>query len=268
MRASRLPRILCAGLALVALSALPAAAGVHYKADTTTTPEGGKAQVTRVEAWVDGPQAKIVFVQSEQPMLSENSYLLTQDGGKTLLLVNPEDKTYMEWDIEGMLASFGGIMESMKGIVNLEFSDPKVEKLASEPGGELLGYPVTHSKYKTTYTTSIKVLGLKRASTTETVQDLWTTGAFGDPGLGVWLRTEPPATGMEDLDKLIAAEMGKVQGLPLKSVSVSTTTGHKGKREHTTRTETVVTELEKTSVPAGTFEIPAGYERREMMEGE
>jgi hypothetical protein len=159
----------------------------------------------------------------------------------------------------------GGVMQGIQGIMNLEFSDVAVEQLEAGPGGELLGYPVTHSKHRTTYTTSIRVLGMKRQSTTETVQEMWTTEAFGDPGLGVWLRSEPPATGMAELDELIAAEMEKVQGFPLKSVSVSTTTGQKGKRESTVRTEMAVTELEEVAVPAGTFEIPAGYTRTEMM---
>lgn len=250
---------------LLASAAAPAAAGIHYRAETTTAPQTGKPQVTRVEAWVDGPKAKIVFRESDQPLFSEGAYLLTQDGGKTLFLVDPEEETITEWDLAGMLGMVGGIMEGMQGIMNLEFSDVKVEKLGEEAGGELLGYPVTHSTYRTTYTTSIKVLGMKRGSTTETVQELWTTDAFGDPALGVWLRAEPPATGMEDLDALIAAEMDKVEGFPLKTVSVSTTTGQKGKRESTARTETAVTELDETAVPEGTFELPAGYTRTEMI---
>lgn len=256
-----------ASLALVALSAAPALAGIHYRADTTTTPENGKAQVTRVEGWVEGPKAKVVFTESDQPMMSQGSYLLTQDGGQTLFLVDPEEETYMEWDLQGMLSAFGNMMDAMQGMMNLEFSDVEVETLSKEPGGELLGHPVTHSKHRTTYTVTIKVLGMKRGNTTETVQDLWTTDAFGDPGLGVWLRAEPPATGMEELDGLIAAEMEKVDGFPLKSVAVSTTTGQKGKRQSTVRTETVVSLLEETSVPAETFEIPAGYTQTEMMEG-
>lgn len=251
--------------ALFATAASPAAAGIHYRADTNTAPERGKAQVMSVEAWVDGPNAKVVFRESDQPMLSEGTYLVTRDGGQTLFLVDPEEQTYTEWDIAGMLGMVGGVMEGMQGMMNLEFSDVAVEKLAEEPGGELLGYPVTHSQYRTSYTTSIKVLGMKRQNTTETVQDLWTTDAFGDPALGVWLRAEPPATGMEELDQLIAAEMEKVQGFPLKTVSVSTSTGQKGK-ETTTRSETVVTELQETAVPEGTFEIPAGYTRTEMMQ--
>jgi hypothetical protein len=254
---------LAASTLLLALAA-PAFAGLHYTAETTTSPEGQKAQVIRVEGWVDGEKAKVVFQESDQPMLSEGAFLLTQDGGKTVLLVDPEEETITEWDLQAMLGMVGGIVQGMQGIMNLEFSDVKVEELEQGSGGELLGYPVTHAKYRTTYTTSIKVLGMKRASTTETVQEVWTTDAFGDPALGIWLRSEPPTTGIEDLDALIAAEMEKAEGFPLKTVAVSTTTGQKGKRESTTRSETVVTVLEEVAVPEPTFELPAGYERISM----
>jgi len=254
-------------VAALGLAVAPAQAALHYKADTVTS--GGQDSSTSVEAWVDGENAKILFLDSDQPMLSKNEYLLTTDGGKTLYLVNPKDETYMQWDLEAMLQTFGNVMESMKGMVNLEFSDPQVEKLAEGPGETILGHSTTHSKYRTTYTTSIKIMGMKRASTTETVQDLWTTDAFNDAALGVWLRTEPPATGIEGLDKLIQSSMDQVHGLPLKSVVVSTTTGQKGKRETTTRTETNVTLLEQTSVPGSTFEIPSGYTEQQMqMDGQ
>jgi hypothetical protein len=256
-------RFLSLSLVLALLAVSPALAGVHYKADTVTS--GSQSGRTSVEAWVDGPKAKIVFTESDQPMMGRNDYLVTTDGGKTLYLVDPDEETYMEWNLEGMLATVGSAMESMKGLVNLEFSDANVEKLAEEPGGEILGYPTTHYRYRTSYTTSVKVMGMKRASSTETVQDVWTTGAFDAAALGVWLRNEPPATGIEGLDELIAAEMDKVTGLPLKSVSVSTTTGQKGKRQGSATTETEVTLIEEVSVPAETFEIPAGYTRQEMM---
>ena len=251
---------------VLCLAAVPASAGIHYKADSTTTVDDKKPQITRVEAWIDGSRAKIVFTESDQPMIGKDDYLLTQDGGQTVYLVDPEEKTYTEWDVAGMLSALGGMMESLGGMMDMEFSDIAVEKLSEEPGGEILGRPVTHVRYRTAYTMSIKVFGMSRGSSVETEQDLWITDAFGDAALGLWLRNEPPATGMEDLDRLIEAEMEKVDGFPLRSVAVSTTTGQKGKRQSTSRMETVVTEREETSIPEGTFELPSGYERREMME--
>lgn len=247
---------------LAVLAAVPAWAGVHYKAQTVLS--GDQQSRTAVEAWVDGEKTKVVFIESDQPMMEENSYLVSTDGGKTLFLVNPKEKTYMEWDLEGMLAAFGSVMDSMQGLMSMEFSDVQVEKLSEESGGQVLGYSTTHRQYRTSYTMSIKVMGLKRQSTTDMVQDIWTTDAFGDPGFGVWLRNEPPKTGIEGLDEVIASEMEKVDGLPLKSVVRSTTVGQKGKRETTTTTETEVTMIEETAIADSTFEIPADYTKQEM----
>lgn len=266
MRLCNVTSLTLAALVLATLSAAPAVAGIHYQAETRISPEKGKPQVTRVEGWVDGPKAKVVFAETSQPMMEKNSYLLTQDGGQTLFLVNPEEKTYMEWDLQGMLSAFGGMMQAMGGLVDLEFSDVSVETLETKDGGELLGYPVAYTKYKSRYTTSIKVFGMQRGSTTETIQEVWATRSLSDVGLGVWLRSEPPVTGLEELDKLLASEMDKIDGFPLKTVAVSTSTGQKGKRESTSRTETTVTLLEETSVAGDAFEIPAGYTQTQMME--
>lgn len=249
--------------ALVALAA-PAAAGIHYRATTTIDPEQGKNQVTQVEAWVDGGHAKVLFSESDQPLMPKGTYLLTQDAGKTLYLVDPKEKTYSRWDLEAMLASLGQIIEGLGGLIDMEFSEPEVATLGSEPGGEILGYSTTHSTFRTAYTVKVKVLGMKRDSHTETIQDVWTTDAFGDPAMGIWLRKEPPKTGDAGIDRLIAAEIDRVQGFPLKTVAVATTTGGKKGKQSTSRTETIVTMLEETAVAGSTFELPAGYTETQM----
>ncbi|MDY7091472.1 MAG: DUF4412 domain-containing protein [Acidobacteriota bacterium] len=249
----------------VLLGADAALAGVYYKAESVIEPDNGQSQRMDVEAWVDGEKAKIVFTESTNPMTPEGSYLLTTDGGQVLYLVNPEEKTYTEWDLAAMMQTLGAMMDSMGGMMTMEFSEPEVEKLLEEGGGSMLGMDTTHYRYRTTYTMKLKVMGIRRNNTTETVQDLWTTDEMDEAALGVWLRSTPPRTGNEDIDQLVEAELDKIQGFPLKTVTVSTTTGEKQKRSTTTRSTTEVTVLERRDVPAGSFEIPAGYEEREMM---
>lgn len=265
MKTRKILPILAASV-LVLAAAAPVAAGVHYQATTSVEGEG-RPQVTEVEAWVDGPRAKVLFRESSQPMLEDGQYLLTQDGGKTIYLVDPKEKTYGEWDMEAMLQLVGGVIEGLGPLLDLEFSDPEVEKLAEEPGGEVAGQPTTHYRYRTAYTTKVKVLGMKRESHTETIQDVWSTTALDDDvALGLWLRKQPVKTGNEGIDRVIAAEVEKIRGFPLKTVAVSTTTGGKrGEKTSTTRTTTEVTSLAETDVPAATFELPAGYAEQQMM---
>ena len=254
----------CAALVAVVAVPSPALAGIHYEAETRTDVPG-QAQRTAVEAWVDGPKAKIAFTETATPGLRAGQYLLTQDGGKTLLLVDPKEKTYAEWNLEAMLQMFGSVLQAMGPVLDVTIDGVEVETLEKGSGGELLGYPVTRAKYRTTYTTTLKILGMKRQSTTETVQEIWSTDALDDVALGVWLRGAAP-TGFEELDELVAAEVGKLEGFPLKTVAVSTTTGQKGKRSQETRTTTEVTSLDGSAdVPAPTFELPAGYTRSEAL---
>lgn len=258
----RLSAVLAAVVALAAAAA-PAEAAIRYTADTTVEAEGQKPQRTRVEAWVDGPNAKISFAEAGVPTVRKGQYLLTRDGGQTVFLVDPEEKTYAEWNLAAFLQSFGAIMQSIQPLVNLKIENVEVARLAEEAGGALHGIDTTHRRFRTEYDMTIRIMGMGRTNHVETVQDVWSTTELGDPGLGVWLRNVP-ATGFEDLDRLVSAEMATVQGFPLKSVSVTTTTGQKGKRESTSTTTTEVTSIDRAaSAPAGTFELPEGYERVE-----
>lgn len=252
-------------VALLLLAVAPTAlAGIRYTAVTTTEGPGGN-QETKVDAWVDGAAAKVVFRESATPTLEEGNYVVTTDGGKTLYLVNPKDKTYAEWNLDAMLQTFGNMMEAMGPMLKFQIDNVKVEELGSGPGPTMHGLPTTHSKFRTTYDMKIKVLGMGRANHVDSEQEIWSTRELGDPALGIWLRKDRP-TGFGELDKLVKAEMDKVQGFPLKTVTRTTTTGQKGKREQTTVSTTEVTELDRSaSVPASTFEIPEGYTKSEAM---
>lgn len=254
--------------ALFLAAAVPCAAGIHYKAVTKTESTGreGNGDI-QVEAWVASDNAKVTFVESAgNPMLKQGAYLITKDGGKTLYLVNPEEKTYAEWNLQGMLGTVGAVMNGMGPLLRIQFTDPKVEKLLEEDGGTVAGLPTRHYKLRTSYSMSVKVLGMGNTTDVVSEQDVWTTTKLLDVGLGVWLRAEPQRTGNEEFDKLIAAEAVKFQGFPLKMISVNTSTSKRGNKSTTTRSTMEVTQLDtNASVPASAFEIPAGYERTEIM---
>jgi hypothetical protein len=256
-------RVAAAALACLALSA-PAWAGLHYVSVTNIKSDAG-TQVMRAEGWVEGDNAKVAFLESDNPLMAEGAYLLTTDGGKTMVLVNPEEKTYAPFDLSAMAQTAGAMMKGLGGLVKMNVSNQKVEKLAEEPGPQVLGYSTTHYRFRTVYDMELKVMGMGQKTHNDTVADTWTTTAIGDAGLGAWLRREPPRTGIADLDELIASEMAKgIQGVPLKMTSVTTSKDQKG-REQTSTMTMEVTSLKKESVPASTFAMPAGYTETQMM---
>jgi hypothetical protein len=255
-----------AGALLALAAAGPALAGVHYQAITRLVDAQGRASETQVEGWAEGEKARVDFRVSSSPIARSGSYIITKDGGKTLYLVNPEDKTWSRWSVEGMLGIVGGIMNGGLGpLLKIEFSDPKVEKLLEQDGGPVAGIPTRHLRYRTSYTMKLKVFGLGRASGVVADDDLWVADRLRDAGLGVWLRPEPPRAGNAELDKLIAAGYEKRQGFSLKSATVSTVT-QKDKQTVTRRTMEV-TEVKSEPVPDSRFDIPSGFQERQLPVG-
>jgi hypothetical protein len=250
------------------LAAAPSFAAIHYTSTTHTESEGARARNTEVKAegWVSGDKAKVAFVESNgNPMAQSGTYILTKDGGKTIFLVNPQDKTYAEWSLQGMLGAVGAVMNGMGPLLKVQFADLKSTKLGEDDGGTVVGLPTRHYKYRTTYTMTIKVLGMGNTADVVSDQDIWATTKLTDAGLGVWLRAEPQRTGNAEFDKLITAEAGRFQGFPLKVVSTSTSTSKKGDKTTTTRSTVEVTSLDaNASIPASTFEIPAGYKETQI----
>lgn len=249
-----------------ALLASPAFAGFHYRATTVTEAATGRGGMNMtVEGWIDGKSAKIEFRESNHPAMGAGQYLLTQDGGETVYLVDPKEKTYAVWDLRAMLGMAGGMMQGIGPVLKLDFSDPKVEKVADDDGGSILGFPTRHIRTRTTYSLTVKVFGMGRTNQVESEDDTWWSAKLLDPGFGVWLRADPPRTGNPQLDKLIdaqaAASRGK--GFPLKKVTVQTSTDKSGKKS-VTKSTMEVKELAPAAVPAATFALPAGYQKTEM----
>lgn len=245
---------------VVAVAAgVPAVAGVYFRSETTSDDKRNAAATSIVKGWVSGDSGKVEFVESGNPIAAAGSYLLTKDGGTTVILVDPKEKTYMKWDMESMMGMAGGAMKMM----NMKFSEPKVETLAEGPGGLVAGLPTTHYKIRTSYAMEMKFMGMKKSSTVVSEEDIWATSELVERALGMWFKKEPPKTGDAEFDAFIAKQMHTVKGFPLKRVTVTTTTDEKGKKEISTVTMEVK-ELQAMPIPASTFEIPPGYKETTM----
>lgn len=252
-----------AALALALGCALPLQAGIQYKARTYQEGEQKNDMVSSlVEVWVDGESARIEFLQSANPMMPQGRWLVTTDAGRTMYLVNPEDRTYSKWDLKAMLESVSGVMQSLGPMMNFEIQEPRVETLADEPGGEMMGYATRHYKYRTTYRFQMKIMGMKSAQDMEQVQEMWATDQLDAAALGLWMMREPPDFGDSGLKELIEAEMSKVKGFPLKTVLESVSTNKKGKQS-TTRTITQVEALEERAIGAERFRIDPSFRETE-----
>ena len=247
--------LLVVGAAMLAAS--QGFAGLYYEARTTATGrKGAEMQNSTVKAWVSGEKAKVVFAESENPMAKSGMYMITTDGGKTVYMVNPEDKQYFAWNLDSLTGAAGGMMKMM----NFKITDPKVAKVGEEPGDTIVGLPTVHYTYNISYAQSMKFMMMKKNSKITKVQEVWAAPRLVDVALGTYLRKEPPSLGDEGFDRLVRAEMAAMKGFPLRMKTVQTDTDEKGKSE-TTTTIVEVTKLElELATPDSTFAIPPDYE--------
>jgi Domain of unknown function (DUF4412) len=252
-------------LFLVVLAAAQCFAGARYTAVSRTQTEGNtkagqgpEKHETKVRGWASGDNAKVEFLQSTDPNMPPGSYMLSTDGGKTLYLVDPNTKSYVKWDVVGSLGALSG----QPGVAQLEYANPKVEKLLEEPGGTLLGFPTRHYRFRTTYKVNVNIMGRQVSSTSTIEEDIWASAKALQPALRLLANRNRVKTGNEQIDRMVKAEMDKVQGLPLKTISITRSSAQD--RSETVRSEMEITTLKTVPVPASTFAMPAGYRQIEM----
>ncbi len=208
----------------------------------------------------DAEKARIEFTEGHGPVPGAGGYLITKDSGKTFYMVSPKDKTYMKWDMEAMM----GMAGSMGGMMKMQISDPKIEKLLDEAGEPILGYPTRHYKFHTAYRMSMTVMGFKNEMTIDKAEEAWTTTKLDISALGAWF-SKMPKTQNEEFDKLVQAEKGKMSGLPLKMLSVQTTTDGQGKTT-VTHTSMTISEVKKIGAGDVVVDIPEDYKEMNMFQ--
>jgi hypothetical protein len=262
------------------LLASPAFAGWSMTQVTRSTGEDAGMGDSTQRVWLEGTSAKVEMAATANPMMEPGSYLLVQDGGRKMFLVNPGAKTYARFDPAAMASG----TEAMAGSgFEAKIEDPRVVKVVEEPGPEILGHQTTHYRYHTTYTTVTSMpMGVTMSTAMDIVEDTWTAPSIDVGSNARAIANIGGGGGMrQELEQLESTVKATLVGLTLRQVTVTTSrTESKGKGmvarmmlrgapngEETTTTTTVeVSDLVEAALPPSTFQIPAGYAETEIMQ--
>ncbi|HVT44941.1 MAG TPA: DUF4412 domain-containing protein [Thermoanaerobaculia bacterium] len=232
-------------------------AGVTYQFKSVTDGKGGALDGT---AFVEGSRVRLDFRSGDGMVFQKGTIVLSDDGGKTMRILDPKNKTYYEFSLEEMVASLGGIVKGMGGLFKMDISNPDVKVADGGDGGTIEGYPTKKYLVDSSYDMNMTVMGMKRAMKISTRSESWTTDKLAGE-LMTFVQHRGLRTGIEDLDKLIAAQGAATKGFLLKQVSTTTTT--QGGKAATSVTTTTVSNIETAPIPASRFEMPAGYRQGE-----
>lgn len=261
-------RCVKAGFFAISLSvAATAQAGYFYEATTTATSDQQRGtETTHVKVWVDGASTRIEYQEgSGIGAFEEGSYIISTDAGDTMMLVDPKEKTAMEFNMGATMGMASKMMESLGGMMKMEFTDFYVTPGDTAAGGDVLGYDTQRVRYDSGYTMKMSMFGRNMDQTVKMNNDMWVTDEIDASAFSAWLRPDKMLKGMfEGLDEMMEQQFSQMKGTPLKAVIDTVTTDKDGKSS-SSRMVTEVTELREEKVDASMFEIPADYEITDPM---
>jgi hypothetical protein len=269
-----------ATLPLVFMAAQPVVDGMTYEfvMKSTSKATGNKETVTmRGRGTYAGDDAKIEILEAgstaggQDAYGGKGAYFIVKGGGKEMLLVNPEEKSYMKWDLAAMMAGIGTAMNAVGGLVKMQISDVKIDAQDMGAGPSIQGYATRHIRLVQNYTMSASVFGRTSRTRSESTTDYYIA-----PNLKIanpFVSTEQATAMMAQFDMFntpeyknqMAAANAKMpkSGAPLRWVTTLVSTDEKGKQETSTTTMEMVN-FKAGNIPASAFAIPSDYTMVEM----
>jgi hypothetical protein len=250
--------------AVLALSAMPSFAALQYdfvQKNVTEDPLNPQTDLKGM-ATIDGQRSRIDFVSGD--VYPPGTYVISRDGARQLVFVDPAHNSYMEYNTAGAVSSIGAS--------NIKISNLK-DKLEIPGDSQIIaGIKGDHYRLTLTYDITITLRGLPLTQGVSTTIDAWTTTQFGD--VGPTALNSAMQTGNAEIDKLLEREASGIKGFPLRQLVTIRTTNENAaiKSElkvpavRTVTHETWVTAVREVPPNAAFFNVPSAFRRADVPE--
>lgn len=209
-------------------------------------------------AVLDGQRSRTDFLSGNT--YPPGTYVISTDGARRLLFVDPAQKSYTEVNTIGIANAVG---TSGITIDNLQ------SEVAKLPDAQVIaGFPADHYRLTITYDITVNFRTLPLKQSVRTTIDKWTTVRFGDVMDSAFAANVQ--TGNTKVDELIADETTKIRGFPLKQTVQVVTMNQSGVnvgsklRLPSSRTQTremTVTSVSEVHTDDALFRIPADFRK-------
>jgi hypothetical protein len=251
------------GLVIALLAAVESvSAAVQYEFRQTTHSELDAIPSTDItgRGVIDGDRSRVDFLSGNAFPIG--TYVITTNGSKTLVFVDPTKKTFVEVNAAGVATAIGS--------ARISISKKKVNLTQLDDHPNIAGLPTDHYRLTIDYDITVGFGNIPLTQTVHEIIDKWVTQAFGDIA-ETFLANGGVRTGNPDLDDLIVTENTKIKGFALRqTISVTTINDNpqvagsqlKLNRSLTQTRELVVTTIAPmANVPANLFVVPAAYRK-------
>ena len=255
-------RVLVVIAILAAAQSVSAAIQYEFRQTTHSDLESMPSSDMTGRGVIDGDRSRVEFISGNG--FVPGTYVISTNGSKTLLFVDPAKKTYVEVNAAGVATAIGA--------AKITVSNKKVNVTQIEDHTMIAGLPTEHHRMTIDYDITLAFGTIPLTQTVHEVLDKWVTQAFGSV-TETFLATGTIHTGNPDLDDLINTENTKIKGFALKQTAqISTSTrradvpGSKlSDVFRPTRVqirELTITSIEaRASVPSDLFIIPANFRK-------
>lgn len=279
------PHLLSVGLMLL-LTAPSAGAGVILRQLQLT--EGSNADANGrqlAQVWIEGARTKVVFEESDDPLMPAGTYLLAP-GPDVVYLVNPARRTIARLGMAEMEPLGEKDQEAAErapeaGGPKLEVVGLRLEQKLDEPGPSLLGFPTRHYRYELSYVERQRLRGMS-ATFNFSVQErheFWATAALKEAPAARILRAHRIADAWGEARREVEEAEARLyaQGFILKHLierdTTSSIVGDAGIMRmmpgmSDTTTERITREvlgLRQAKLDESVFELPGDYAETEFL---
>ncbi len=243
---------------LVVSLAAPLAAGVTYDIGSDST---GLRQMTIAgKVAVDGAHMRMDITNGDNILFKDNSVVLSDDGGKTMTVLDPATKNFYQLRLEDVLGSATSMLRNMGDMLKLSFVNPHVTVSDAGAGGIIEGFPTRKYVLDASYDIDIDAMGQKMTTHMVMNTQSWTTTQLSSE-FSTFLQARGFRTGIDAIDTLIEAQTTAMKGMPLKQVS--TITMNQGGGDTTMVTTSTVSNIVRKTIAPSEFVMPAGYAKVE-----
>jgi hypothetical protein len=240
-------------LAAMYLVVVPVEAAMTYNFETVTT--GLRKGTLAGSVTVDGARLRMDIASGDDFLFKDNSRVLSNDGGRTLTVIDPVARTYYVMELEKLIGSTTAMMGGLNSMFKLAFSNPRLSVRDLGIGPSLAGYPTRRSLVDASYDVTVDAMGTRMTMSMAMKTESWSTDKLG-ADLANFLQIKNVRTGFPQLDRLIEAQSAAVKGLfPLKQVT--TFRIRQGNSDLTSVSTSTVSNIQQKRVAPIVFAMPA-----------
>jgi hypothetical protein len=265
---------LVAGLAVaagVAAAARPLAliegATFQYRVSSSRQDQKGAPSASYLSTVrMAGGNVRMDYVQGTNPLAGKDGYMVIRGDDERLAMVNVKERQVMVLDAAALGSGMGAMLNNP--MLKLSFKDQSFSYEDLGAGETILGSRTRKYRMRQKYTMEMRVMGIRRSNTEESVTDHWIASdvkGIDERAMRRWSKAF--GSGVKITNPELAQQMERFLkesrgGMALKSVIVAT--HGDGKKTETDTTTMEVVELKPATHEASIFTWPADYTVTDM----